>query len=169
VGGTSTARSLNTGNLVQEIAWSDTGGGLSGVEPTPPYQSGLPSWLTQGARATPDVSANANLNNGYWEYDSYPVTGVDNPSNWWWVGGTSLSTPVWAGIINAAATASGHFAASTQAELTRMYTEYANSTTYHADFWDITYGACNFYSGTFSVGGYDLCTGLGSPRGLGGK
>ncbi|HEY3626387.1 MAG TPA: S53 family peptidase [Terracidiphilus sp.] len=169
VGGTSTARSLNTGDLIQEIAWSDGGGGLSFYEPTPPYQSGLPAWLTQGARATPDVSADANPNNGVWEYDSFPYAGVSNPSNWWIVGGNSLATPLWAGIINASATASGHFAASSRAELTRMYAEYSTHTTYHANFWDITYGACNFYSGSFSGGGYDLCTGLGSPKGLGGK
>jgi kumamolisin len=169
VGGTSTARSLNTGNLIQEIAWSDTGGGLSFYEPTPPYQQMLPANITQGSRALPDVSADANPNNGYWEYDSFPLTGVSNPSNWWIVGGTSASTPLWAGIINAASTVSGHFAVSTQSELTRLYTDYANAGTYHADLWDITYGACNFYSGSFSVGGYDLCTGLGSPKGLAGK
>src|SRR5579875_895055 len=32
-GGTSTARDLHTGNLIQEIAWSDAGGGLSLYEP----------------------------------------------------------------------------------------------------------------------------------------
>jgi len=169
VGGTATARSLYTGDLIQEIAWSDGGGGLSSFEPTPAYQMALPAYRTQGVRATPDVSANANPNNGYWAYDSYPIAGADNPTNWWWVGGTSLSTPLWTGIINAASAASGHFAASSQAELTQMYTDYANSATYHADFWDITYGACNFYSGSFSGGGFDLCTGLGSPKGLGGK
>jgi kumamolisin len=169
VGGTSTARSLNTGNLIQEIAWSDGGGGLSFYEPVPPYQSSLPSWLTQGARATPDISADANPSNGYWVYVSYPIAGQDNPSNWWIVGGTSASNALLTGIINAGATASGQFAASTHAELTRLYNDYANSSTYHANLWDITYGACNYYSGTFSVGGYDLCTGLGSPKGLAGK
>ena len=169
VGGTSTARSLDTGNLIQEIAWSDAGGGLSFYEPTPPYQAGLPASITQGARALPDVSADANPNNGYWEYNSFPYAGVSNPSNWWIVGGTSASTPLWAGIINAASTKARHFAPSSQAELTTLYSDYANSATYHADLWDITYGACNYYSGSFSVGGYDLCTGLGSPKGLGGK
>ncbi len=166
VGGTSTARSLQTGNLIQEIAWSDTGGGLSYYEPTPPYQSVLPAYLTQGARALPDVSADANPNNGYWVYDSFPIDGF---TGWWLVGGTSASTPLLAGIINAASTASGHFAPSTQAELTRMYTAFASHQHYSQDFWDITYGACNYYSGSFSVGGYDLCTGIGSPKGLGGK
>jgi subtilase family serine protease len=169
VGGTSTARSLNTGNLIQEIAWSDAGGGLSFYEPTPSFQQGLPPAITQGARALPDVSADANPNNGYWEYDSYPIAGESNPSNWWIVGGTSASTPLWAGIINAASTASAHFAPSTKSELTRLYSDYASRRTYSSSLWDITYGACNYYSGSFSVSGYDLCTGLGSAKGLGGK
>jgi kumamolisin len=165
VGGTSTARSLANGNLIQEIAWSDAGSGLSAYEPTPPYQSIL-GRLTQGARALPDVSADANPNNGYWEYNSFPYAGVDNPSNWWIVGGTSASTPLWAGIINSQSTASGHFAASTQEQLTGMYTMPAVAGgTGASGFWDITYGACNYYSGSFSTNGYDLCTGLGSPKG----
>jgi kumamolisin len=167
VGGTSTARSLNTGNLIQEIAWSDAGGGLSFYEPTPSYQAGIAN-IAQGSRALPDVSADANPNNGYWVYDSIPIPGDDNPSNWWLVGGTSASTPLVAGIINAASTESGHFATSTRDELTRFYTAYANHQAY-GDFWDITYGACNYYSGSFGVGGYDLCTGIGSPKGLKGK
>ena len=168
-GGTSDSRSLFTGDLIAQTAWSDAGGGLSFFEPTPPYQAGLPASLTLGARATPDVSANSNPSTGVWEYDSFPLAGVSNPSNWWIVGGTSVATQLLAGIINAASTASGHFAASTAAELTEMYSDLTNATTYNADFWDITYGACNYYSGSFSGPGYDLCTGLGSPKGLMGK
>jgi len=167
VGGTSTARSLYTGDLIQEIAWSDAGGGLSFYEPTPSYQSAVAS-IAQGSRALPDISADANPNNGYWVYDSTPVDGIANDSNWWLVGGTSVSTPLVAGIINASSTASGHFATSTKDELTRVYSEYANHQAY-GNFWDITYGACNYYSGSFSAGGYDLCTGIGSPKGLQGK
>jgi subtilase family serine protease len=85
------------------------------------------------------------------------------------VGGTSASTPIFAGILNAASTASGRFAASSQAELTRMYSDYPSATTYAADFWDITYGACNYYMASYSGTGYDVCTGLGSPKGLMGK
>lgn len=169
VGGTSTARSLRTGDLIQEIAWADAGGGLSYYEPTPSYQSGITTWLTQGARALPDVSADANPNTGVWVVDSNPLDGVTYPSPWWIVGGTSAATPIWAGIINASSTATNSFAASTTAELTRMYNEYANHAAYSSNFWDITYGACNYYSGSFSAGGYDLCTGLGSPKGLAGK
>lgn len=169
VGGTSTARSLATGNLIQEIAWSDAGGGLSFYEPTPSYQAGLSTWITQGARALPDISADANPNNGYWVVNTFPYNGQVSSSPWWIVGGTSASTPLVAGIINAASTVSGHFSASSQAELERWYSAYAKRPAYMADFWDITYGACNYYSGSFSAGGYDLCTGLGSPKGYGNK
>jgi kumamolisin len=168
-GGTSTARSLFTGDLIKEIAWSDAGSGLSYYEPTPSYQASIAAAITQGARATPDISSDANPNTGVWVYDSYPVAGDSNPSNWWIVGGTSVASPTLAGILNAASTASGHFAKSTKDELTRLYSESNNSSTYAKDFWDISYGACNYYSGSFSGPGYDLCTGLGSPKGLMGK
>jgi kumamolisin len=167
VGGTTDSRSLSTGDLIQQISWSEAGGGLSFYEPTPSYQAVLPASITQGSRAVPDISADANPNTGVWVYDSYPFDGV--VYDWGIVGGTSVAVQVAAGILNAASTASGHFATSTAAELTRIYSEYPNSGTYHADFWDITYGACNFYSGSFSGGGYDLCTGLGTPKGLMGK
>jgi kumamolisin len=167
VGGTSNSRSLANGNLIAQIAWSDAGSGLSFYEPTPSYQSVLPMSLTQGSRALPDVSADANPYTGMWIYDSYPWGGT--VYGWTIVGGTSASTPILAGILNTASTASGQFAASTAAELTRMYSQYPNSSAYHANFWDINYGACNYYMSTFSAGGYDLCTGLGTPKGLMGK
>lgn len=167
VGGTSDSRSLANGNLMVQIAWSDAGGGLSFYEPTPSFQSVLPTSVTEGSRALPDVSADANPYTGVWIYDSYPWGGT--VYDWTIVGGTSASTPIFAGILNAASTASGRFASSTGAELTRMYSEYPNSSTYHADFWDITYGACNYYMASFSGTGYDLCTGLGTPNGLMGK
>jgi subtilase family serine protease len=69
-----------------------TGGGLSSVFPTPPWQLGLPSSLTQGARALPDVSWNAAVNGGVWVLDS--VTG-----GWSAIGGTSASTPQIAGLV----------------------------------------------------------------------
>ena len=164
VGGTSTARSLATGNLIQEIAWSDAGGGLSLYELAPSYQSGI-AMIAQGFRALPDVSADANPNTGYWEYDTFPLAGFSDSPKWLIVGGTSASTPLWAGILNAASTASGHFAASTREELTMMYSENYAQGGSSLGFQDITYGACNYYSSSFSGQGYDLCTGLGSPNG----
>src|SRR5208337_4419761 len=137
-------------------------------EPIPSYQSGIAS-IAGKFRATPDISADANPSTGVWIYDSFPLDGYYYSSSWWIVGGTSVAAPTITGIINAAATKSGKFAASTTAELTTVYAALASKTAYPADFTDITYGACNYYSSTFSATGYDLCTGVGSPKGLVGK
>jgi kumamolisin len=157
-GGTSTARSEYTGNLIQEIAWSDAGGGISYYEPIPGYQSenrGIARQLG-GYRGVPDISADSNPNTGVWVLDTFPVPGP----GWYIVGGTSVATPTLAGIVNA----SGQLASSSTAELLNIY-ELDNSGSFN----DITYGACGYYSGTFSAPGWDLCTGFGSPRDLDGK
>jgi subtilase family serine protease len=157
-GGTSTARSEYTGNLIQEIAWSDAGGGISYYEPIPAYQAenrGIARQLG-GYRGVPDISADANLNTGVWVLDTFPVPGP----GWYIVGGTSVATPTLAGIVNA----SGQLASSSVAELFNLY-GFDN----FGSFNDITYGACGYYSGTFSAPGWDLCTGFGSPRDLDGR
>jgi len=158
-GGTSVARSPVNGNLIAEIAWSDAGGGISAYEPSPGYQATDPqvAYQLDGARGVPDISADANPNTGAWLWTSYPLGGE---TGWFIVGGTSLAAPALAGIINA----SGNFARSSSAELYNLY-----SLNPHFAFNDITYGACGFYSGTFSAQGWDLCTGFGSPRNLSGR
>jgi subtilase family serine protease len=156
-GGTSTARNENTGNLIQEIAWSDAGGGVSYYEPIPGYQAGTRSIARQlgGFRGVPDISADANPTTGVWVLDTNAVPGA----GWYIVGGTSLATPTLAGILNS----SGQFASSSPAELFDIYGFGS-----FGSFNDITYGACGYYSGTFSTFGWDLCTGFGSPHNLGG-
>ena len=158
-GGTTTARGLATGNLLQEISWADGGGGLSLYEPIPTYQAALASTLGK-FRGVPDLSSDANPYTGVWVYDSFPMD-LQFEGNWWIVGGTSASSPTLAGIVNAA----GHFAASSTAELTTIYANRAVAT----DFNDITYGYCGPYSGYLSSTGWDFCTGVGSPYGLVGK
>jgi kumamolisin len=78
---------------------------------------------------------------------------------WFILGGTSVSSPIWAGIVNSA----GSFSASSNAELTKLYG--ASS----ADFNDITLGSCGRYLGYFAGPGWDFCTGRGSPNSYGGK
>jgi subtilase family serine protease len=152
-GGTSTARSEYTGNLIGEITWQDAGGGISFYEPEPGYQARLRRQLG-GYRGVPDLAADSNTTTGAWILDTNAVPGP----GWYIGGGTSLAAPTVAGIVNAA----GNFAASSAAELTELYGEGG-----FGRFNDITYGACGFYSGTFAGFGWDQCTGLGSPRGLG--
>lgn len=160
VGGTTTSRvngGATFGNFAREAAWENGGGGLSTYEPRPSYQSVLPSATN---RLVPDVSSDGNPNTGVWTYDN-------NPSGccWYVNGGTSVGSPTWAGIVNSA----GHFATSSNAELTTIYTAYATASTYAADYNDISYGLCSFYDGSVAKAKWDPCTGVGSPKSYVGK
>lgn len=161
VGGTTTSRvngGTTFGNFVGEAAWENGGGGLSTYEPRPSYQSVLPSATH---RLVPDVSSDANPNSGVWVYDNNATSGCC----WYVFGGTSVASPSWAGIVNGA----GHFATSSNAELTMIYNAYASSTNYAADYNDISYGLCGFYDGYIASSKWDPCTGVGSPKGYVGK
>ena len=70
-----------------------------------------------------------------------------------------------AGIINNAATRSGTWAASSNAELTTIYNNMANA----VDWSDTTYGFCGFYMGFGAGVGWDFCSGIGTPYGYGQK
>jgi kumamolisin len=151
VGGTSLSRNLATGAFQLEVSWQSGGGGPSQYESRPVFQNSIAA--TAGShRATPDIAAVADPSTGVWVYDD---------PYWYIVGGTSVATPVWAGIVNAA----GHFAATSQAELTTLY---ANSSSV-ADFRDITAETCGPNEGYLVGTGWDFCTGIGVPKGLGGK
>jgi subtilase family serine protease len=83
--------------------------------------------------------------------------------SWYIVGGTSVSAPVWAGIVNSAASASAaSFAASSQSELTTLYRN-------TSAFTDIKKGSCGPQQGYWAAEGWDFCTGLGSPVGNSGR
>lgn len=150
-GGTTLSRNINTGALILENTWQDSGGGAALGEPMPAFQKSVKS-VVRGARGTPDISFDANPNSGVWIYDNNSVLGA----GWYVVGGTSLSAPSLAGIINAA----GSFAPSSAAENAMLYNGKGRA------FNNINYGNCGIYLGNFATGGYDLCTGLGSLRTL---
>jgi hypothetical protein len=162
VGGT-TLTLTASGSYGSESAWSDSTGGFSGTdsnfrsyESEPSFQtSTLESvGLSGGVRTTPDVSFNADPRSGVSVYDSVAYNGQ---SGWFDLGGTSAAAPAWAGLIAIAdqgmATAGKDSLTTTEA-LTDLY---ALPST---DFNDITAGS-NGYNATT---GYDLVTGLGTPR-----
>jgi len=158
-GGTTLSMSLMNGSFQGELVWDETGGGLSRYEATPVYQAGISG--LNGARGTPDISFDANPSTGVWVYNSNLLNGMGGPANpWWIVGGTSVSAPSLAGIVNAA----GHFYSSSTVELTEIY-----NLSLPSSFKDITSGACGLYASNQAKPGYDLCTGEGSPRGYKGK
>ncbi len=147
-GGTSTGRNPVNGNFLREVAWEVTGGGISAYEKIPTYQSAVAAVKTVAgtARAVPDVSFNADPTTGVW---------VLYANSWYIVGGTSLSAPAVAGIINLA----GKFNASSAAELSGIYGGIGAT----AKFNDVTMGGCGPWAGYVSGTGYDLCSGVGSP------
>jgi kumamolisin len=151
-GGTTISRDPNTGTFLLENTWQDTGGGPSQVEPRPSFQDDV-QFIVGNSRGTPDLSFDANPNTGVWVFDSNPVFGT----GWFVVGGTSVSAPALAGIVNAA----GSFRESSQAENSEIYKHM-----FHGGFRDIFYGTCGLNIGTFAQFGYDACTGVGVPNPL---
>jgi subtilase family serine protease len=153
VGGTAITYNPD-GTYVSESAWPGTGGGTSVYEPRPAYQNGIQN---SAFRTIPDVSMDAQPSTGVAIYDSYD-NGGSTP--WGKYGGTSLSTPMFAGLVAIAdqgrvsvsqPTLDG--ATQTLASLYSM----SPSTNYH----DITTGSST--NGASATVGYDLATGIGTP------
>jgi subtilase family serine protease len=130
------------GSLASETGWSGGGGGCSAYETAPSAQSGFGGYAQvacAGKRATPDVSLDADPKSGAAVYDSSSYNGQ---KGWYQVGGTSLSSPMWAGRAAVSSTV-----------VNSAYV-YGNSITYR----DITSGN----NGAPCLVGFDLCTGRGS-------
>jgi len=147
VGGTSVTTD-GTGAWVGEAAWSDGGGGSSSQVPRPAWQDYVGA--IGAKRAIPDLSSAADPQIcGVAVYDS---TVYQGKSGWLVVGGTSVSTPCMAGMVNVSGLA---FTSTTQF----LTTLYENRLKTPCPFRDITAGSNGFSAGT----GWDFATGLGTP------
>ena len=152
VGGT-TLHLTSANKWKSETAWSGSGGGTSTYELEPSYQSGV---QTTGARGIPDVAWDADPSTGVAVYSKTGFRG------WAEVGGTSVSSPCWAGLI---AVANSARAAKGKGNLTQpQFTLYpAAEAAYH----DITSGTNGTCGAQCTAGvGYDYITGVGSPQSL---
>ncbi|HEV7553014.1 MAG TPA: peptidase S8 and S53 subtilisin kexin sedolisin, partial [Candidatus Angelobacter sp.] len=160
-GGTTISRNPVTGAFQAELAWNSAGGGPSTVEHRPSYQDAVQS-VVGNARGVPDLSFDADPVTGVLVLDSVPLANEGGgPNTWWVLGGTSVSSPALAGIVNA----TGLKNTSSEAELTEIY----NNKAVVADFADTIRGSCYFYDGYLAVKGWDFCTGVGSVKGKLGK
>ncbi|HWB59978.1 MAG TPA: protease pro-enzyme activation domain-containing protein [Chthoniobacteraceae bacterium] len=145
VGGTSLT--LTSGSAINtEVAWNSSGGGTSIYFSRPPWQNGtgVPAGST---RCVPDIAAPADPNEGayVWLNGSQQV-----------FGGTSWSSPTWAGfcaLLNQARSKAGLGPIGVLAP--KLYTLIGTN-----NFHDITSGNNGYATGT----GYDLVTGIGSPN-----
>ena len=166
-----------------EAVWNEawlpmaTGGGLSALFPTPDFQSGLPQSLLQGRRGVPDISWNAAMNGGVMIYMTANYAGIpsgDYVGGWSDVFGTSAGTPQIAGLVA--------LANQLRAQRGKGPIGYLNPVLYTlpaSDFNDIvpetfaglvevTLDDNELYGlgvpGFETTPGYDLTTGLGSPK-----
>ncbi len=155
VGGTS----LYTNSALKrtsEVGWSGSGGGCSGAEAIPAWQGRNGSGVCSPWRASPDIAAIADpstqvavyINNPFWLPGYYGV------------GGTSVATPVSAGLfadIDAARVSFG------KAKFTFLNSSIYNAaaSNYLYFFYDVTGGNNGYPAGPQ----FDLVTGLGVSAG----
>jgi subtilase family serine protease len=158
---------------VREVGWIDSGGGFSHVFAKPAYQDTLPAGSTAiGAmRGVPDIAYNSSSRTGVLVYDTAPgdaQSGLTCPAGnpcsagWYVVGGTSASSPQWAGLVAIADQMAGHGLGLINP---RLYT-LASGADYHTYFYDVTTGnnqADPAIPGYQATTGWDPVTGLGTP------
>lgn len=159
VGGTDLTTTGPGGAWVSETAWVGSSGGVStnGLA-IPSYQAPYINSSNGGSttlRNTPDVAAEANTDNYF----------CANGGCFGGVGGTSLAAPRWAGILALANQQNG---GRPIGFLNPTLYSIGGGAGYSAQFHDITSGN-NFNSSSPSkyaaVGGFDLVTGWGAPKG----
>ena len=130
-----------------ETAWAGTGSGCE-------IRFEKPKWQTHKGcrgRAMDDVAAVADPGTGVAVYDSYPSGG------WFTVGGTSVATPVIAGVYALAAN---------ERKINYSQSLYAKA----SSLWDVTSGrdgSCKHAFLCTAGPGYDGPTGNGTPNGIG--
>jgi subtilase family serine protease len=133
-----------------------SGGGISLYEAHPAYQNGVEPSSTK--RAVPDVSMDGGPGGSF---DSrvavYDATDFGSGGPWGEAYGTSLSAPMWAGIISVADQFRAYAGEAPLSSSSALQSIYSLPST---DFYDVTSGS----NGAYSAGvHYDLVTGRGSP------
>jgi hypothetical protein len=152
VGGTTLDRDTAGQRGWSETAWTGGGSGCSHYEPRPDYQQDIDTGCAN--KATADVSAVADPQTGLAVYDT------DAQGGWLQVGGTSLSSPLIAGMSALAGPPiAGTYPASYPYDDSRSDT----------DLNDITMGSDGSCGTTLcnAAPGWDGPTGLGTPHGVG--
>lgn len=148
--------SRGTAEFLDEIGWSGSGGGTSAYEPLSDFQSKVTQLSTM--RGVPDFSFDADPSTGVLVYG--PTCSGDS-TGWMIFGGTSVSAPSLAGIINSASSGNdSSFSSTTQAELSRIYALSAGQ------YRDIVSGRAGRFK---ALPSWDFVTGIGTPLTLTGK
>jgi subtilase family serine protease len=174
-----TSPPVNCQNQSQdEVGWVVSGGGYSILFPRPTFQNTLPAGSTfvgssvgapgpnTNMRGVPDIAYQASSRTGVLVYMSLGATttsgtgcGGANPcsTGWYVVGGTSASSPQWAGLIAIADQIAGRDLGYINPALYQIAN---NPAQYANDYFDVTTGN----NGYPASQGWDAVTGLGSPN-----
>jgi hypothetical protein len=161
VGGTALYTVTLGGAWQEELAWVGSGGGVSTFYAMPDYQQGInmaPLGGSSTMRNFPDVAMMADT-----------VIFIADNNRTGAVGGTSCSTPQWAGFYALANEQAAALGEPPLGFFNPALYALGKSANYSQCFHDITSGnTTNYSSGPnrfFAAPGYDLCTGWGSPNG----
>jgi len=169
VGGTVLTTTGKGGAWTGETVWNrggtgrnsgSSGGGFSTVYPIPSWQKSVDMSANGGSRTMRNLPDLAAVADGVW-------VAYNNGSSET-VGGTSCSSPLWAGfmaLVNQQAAGFGHPPAGF---INPAIYRIGLSAGYATNFHDITNGnntSASSPNAFFAVPGYDLCTGWGSPLG----
>jgi len=159
-----------------EVGWTFSGGGFSHVFARPGFQDTLPTGSTpipQTTRGVPDIALQASAGTGALVYLTLPPdgdsglicpTGDPCSTGWYDIGGTSLSSPEWAGLVAIADQIHGSNLGFINQKL---YDIAANPASYASDYFDITTGnntSDPSVTGYPATTGWDPVTGLGTPN-----
>ena len=176
-GGTSVERNAVNEIFTGENCWSGSGGGRSAVETysttwtgghTGPWADFQYQIFGQAPRSTPDFSFNADPASGVLLYCSEPA--YCGTPGFYKVGGTSVSSPALASLVNRAGNRLGTVHLNAVTGNNGYFSAEENTLAYatlpaalqHREFYDVTVGS----NGQSAVAGWDYCTGLGALRGL---
>jgi Pro-kumamolisin, activation domain/Subtilase family len=155
---------VNKDSTTNKNVYSVEGGGsgCSTYFSRPAFQKGFPNLATNAGckgRAIPDVSADGDPNNS----GVLVVDGANGKQELTISAGTSLATPLWAGMmadtLNFEARKGIKPFWKTKADLAPELYKLAKTNLYHTYFHDVTCG----YNGSPADKGWDQATGLGSP------
>jgi subtilase family serine protease len=167
-GGTTLNVSQSGGSYsrVSELTWSGSGSGCSLYFAAQAWQDEAPGWPATGclgSRGVADVAADADPNTGAAVYDT---TRYNGRAGWFQVGGTSLASPLIAGVYALAGNAASKTADPSGYPAQIAYTAKAGA------LYDVTEGpstgSCGATTACKAAAGYDGPTGLGAPIGLAG-
>jgi len=144
-----------------------TGGGMSAIFPKPAWQSG-PGVPNDGVRDVPDIALGANGSTKDVGAEGYPAFWVasqkatDPAPVWGGTGGTSIASPMWAGVSRLIAQAQG---VSRLGNINQRLYELGSLANPQLGLHDVTQGDNddNGVTGYTAGPGFDLVTGWGSP------